>query len=130
MAVVLAGASLDQIAGHGERCAREREERDVELGDEQVDGVDHVGDVVKFERAQARHVVARPERVLGDRTGAGCHVDTEPDRMGCHDDVAVEHGGVDAVSTHGLHGDLGGERRLLDRVEDRALTANRSILGQ
>ena len=130
VAVVLARAPLDQIARHRERRAGEREQRHVEFGDEQLDGVDHVGDVVELERPEAFDVVARPERVLGDRTGAGSDVDAESDGMRCHDDVAVEHGGVDAVAAHGLHRDLGGERRLLDRIEDRTVAANRSVLGQ
>ena len=50
--------------------------------------------------------------------------------MGGNDDVAVQHGGVDAVAAHGLQGELGGEVRLLDGVEDAALAAHRPVLGK
>ncbi len=61
VAVVLAGASLDQIARHGERGAGEGEQRHVEFGDEQFDGVDHVRDVVELQRPESLEVGARPE---------------------------------------------------------------------
>ena len=65
-----------------------------------------------------------------DRPGARGDVDAEADGVGGHDDVAVQHGGVDAVAAHRLQRDLGRELRLLDRVEDRALAAQRPVLGQ
>ena len=61
---------------------------------------------------------------LGHRAGAGRDVDAEPDGVGGHDDVAVQHGGVDAVAAHRLQRDLGGQLGLLDGVEDRALAAD------
>ena len=67
---------------------------------------------------------------VGDRPGAGRDVDAEADGVGRHDDVAVEHGGVDAVAAHRLQRDLGGQLGPLDGVEDRALAADRPVLGQ
>ena len=63
------------------------------------------------------------QRRLAHRSGAGGDVDAEPDRMGRHDDVAEQHRGVDAVPTHRLQGQLGGEVGLLDRVENAAVTS-------
>jgi hypothetical protein len=45
-----------------------------------------------------------------------------------HDDVAVEHGGVDAVPPNRLQRQFGGELRLFDRVEDAAVAAPGSVL--
>jgi hypothetical protein len=68
--------------------------------------------------------------MLDHRPGAGRDVDTEPHRMGRDDDVAVEHGSVDAVATHGLQRDLGGQFRLFDGIEDRACSTHRPIFGE
>ena len=83
-----------------------------------------------LERAQAVEVgrgaqrrARRPARCRGD-------VDAEADGVGRHDDVAVQHGGVDAVAAHRLQRDLGGQVGLLDGVEDRALAADGPVLGQ
>ena len=51
-------------------------------------------------------------------------------RAAGHDDVGVQHRGVDAVAAHRLQRDLGGESRAADGVEDRALAADRAVLGQ
>jgi hypothetical protein len=75
------------------------------------------------------HVAAGAQGPFGHGSGARCHVDAEPDGVRRHDDVAVEHRGVDAVATDRLHRDLGGELGLLDRIEDRPVTADRPVLG-
>ncbi len=117
--VVLAGPTLDQVARNGERCPGEGEEWDLELGDQPFDGRDDVVDVVELEGPEAFDVVAASQRLGRHRSGARRHVDAEPDGVRCHDDVAEQHRGVDAVAADGLQGDLGGELGLLDGVEDR-----------
>ncbi len=67
---------------------------------------------------------------LATGPGARSDVDAEPDGVGRHDDVAVQHRGVDAVPADGLHRDLGGPLGLLDRIEDRALAPHGPVLGQ
>jgi len=130
VAVVLAGPPLDQIAGDSERCPGEGEQRHVELGDQTFDRGDHVVDVAELQRPQTLDVVTGPHGVRGDRSGAGCDVDAEADGVRRDDDVAEEHGGVDAVAPHGLQRDLGGQVRLLDRVEDRAVAPDPPVLGE
>ena len=128
--VVLARPPFDQVARNGERRTGEGEQWHVEFGDEPFDGRDHVVDVVEFERPKSLDVVARSQRMLRDRAGAGCHVDAESDGVRCHDDVAEEHRGIDPVTVHGLHRDLGGEFGLLDGLEDGALAANTAVFGK
>src|SRR6185295_2616672 len=57
-------------------------------------------------------------------------VDAEADGVRRHDDVAVEHGGVDAVPAYRLQRQFGGELRLFDRVENAAVAAPSPILGK
>ena len=54
----------------------------------------------------------------------------KPDGVRRHDDVAVEHRRIDAVSANRLQRDLGGDVGLLDRVEDRSLAAHGAVFGQ
>ena len=79
---------------------------------------------------RADHVGRRPEWRLTHRPGAGRDIDAETDRVSRDDDVAVQHGGVDAVATDRLQGQFGGEIWLLDGVEDAALTAPGPVLGK
>ncbi len=132
---VLVGAarlSLDEVAGDGERSAGEGEHRRLarQLASNELDRLGDEVDVAGLESAKAVEVGRLAERLLGDGTGAGLDVDAEPHGVGRHDDVAVEHGGVDAVPVHWLERDLGGELGLLDRVEDRPVTAHLPVLGQ
>ena len=114
---VLVGAArpaLDEVAGDGERRPGEGQERHRlgKLGGEHVDRLQHVRGVSRgLERPQPAQIVGVTQRCLADRTRAGRHVDAEPDGVGGNDDVAVEHGGVDAVAAHGLQGELGGTVR-------------------
>jgi hypothetical protein len=123
---------LDQVAGHGERRAGEGQERDRDrqFGDQQGDGVDHVGDVVLGQRAQPGQIGLGAQRVLGHRPGARGDIDAEADGVGRHDDVAVQHGGVHPVAAHRLEGDLGSQGGLLDGVEDAARAAHRPVFGE
>ena len=132
VAVVAARPALDQIAGDGERRAGEGQERHVggEFRGEQADGVDDVVDVVDGERAEAVEVGPAAQRPLGDGTGAGRDVDPEPHGVRRHDDVAEQHGRVDAVAPDRLERDLRRHVRALDRVEDRTLAADGPVLGQ
>ena len=132
VAVVATRPALDQVAGHRERRSGEGEQGHVggEFGGQQVDGVDHVADVVGFERPQAAEVCGGAQGVLDDRPGSGGDVDPEPHGVGRHHDVAVQHGGVDPVAADRLERDLGRQLRLLDGVEDRALAAHRPVFGE
>ena len=101
-----------------------------QLADDELHGLGHVRNVVCCERAQAVEVGVGPQGVLDHRPGAGAHVDPEPDGVGGHDDLAVEDGGIHVVAPDGLERDLGRQLGLLDRLEDRALAADRPVLGQ
>ena len=120
-----ARAALDEVAGDGERSAGEGEHRRrrAELAGHQGHRLGDVGDVVGLQRAQPAQVGAGAERFGGDWPGAGRDVDAEADGVDRHDDVGVQDGGIDAVATDRLQGDLGGQVGLLDRLEDRAVAA-------
>ena len=125
------GSPFDEVARDGERRAREPDQRHVELTGQDLHGLEHVRDVeLGLERTQPREIGLGPERLLGDGPGAGSDVDPEPDRGDRHDDVAVEDRRIDAVATHRLERDLGGELGLADRVEDASLAADRAVLGK
>ena len=132
VAVVAARPALDQVAGDGERRSGEGQQWYVggQFRGEQPDGVDDVLDVVDGERAEPVEIGPRAQRLLGDGTGAGCDVDAEPDGVGRHDDVAEQHGRVDAVPPDRLQRDLRRHVRAFDRVEDRPLAAHGAVLGQ
>ena len=126
--------ALDEVAGHGERRAGEGEQRH-RLGKLGGEDVDRLAARTAC-RSAARTVgggsrsAGSPDRRLAHRAGAGGDIDAEPDRVGGNDDVAVQHGRVDAVAAHRLQGELGGEVRLLDGVEDAALAAHGPVLGK
>ena len=131
---VLVGATrptFDQVAGHGERCPGEGQDRDAQLAGEDLDGLDHVWRVdLGLEHTHPLQVVRRAERIGGHRSGAGSDIDAESDRVGGHDDVAVEHGRIDPVAAHRLHRDLRRQHRIFDRVEDAAHAAYGLVLRQ
>ena len=85
-------------------------------------------DVVRLQRAQPAQGGAGAERLGGDGTRAGGDVDAETDGVNRHDDVGIEHGGVDAIAAHRLDRDLGGKVGLLDRLEDRARAPDLAVL--
>ena len=64
----------------------------------------------------------------GPRPGDDPHSDAREQHR--HDDVAEEHGRVDAVPAHRLQGDLGGERRVEAGVEHLGARADRPVLRQ
>ena len=119
-------AALDEVTGDGERSTGEGEHRRrvAELARHEGHRLGDVGDVVGLQRAQPLQVGAGSERFGGDGPGAGRDVDAEADGVDRNDDVGVQHGGIDAVATNRLEGDLGGQLGLLDRLEDRAVAAN------
>ena len=133
---VLVGAArlaLDQVAGNGERSPGECQQRDVvgQFGGEDLDGLQHVRSVgFGLEDPQPVEISGGAQRRLAHRAGARRHVDTEPDSVGRHDDVAVEHSCVHAVPAHRLQGQFGGEIRLFDGVEDAALASPGPIFGK
>ena len=132
VAVVAARPALDQVAGDGERRSGEGQQWHVggQFLGEQPDRVDHVPDVVDGERAEPVEIGPRAQRLLGDGTGAGRHVDPEPHGVRRDDDVAEQHGRVDAVPPDRLHRDLRRHVRAFDGVEDRPLAAHGAVLGQ
>ena len=90
----------------------------------------HMGDVIGLERPQAIEIGRRTEGLVRHRTGAGGVVDAEPDGVHRHDDVAVQHGGIDPVATHRLQGDLGRDIGSGDGVENRTRTTHGPVLGK
>ncbi len=131
---VLVGArrtSLDEVAGDGERRTGEGDQGHREGLDQHPAGLGDVRRVDRrFERSQPGEVGGAAERLLDHRSGARSDVDADPDRMHRDDDVAVEHGCVDAVASHRLEGDLRRQFRLLDRVEDAPGPADVAVFGQ
>ena len=66
----------------------------------------------------------------GNGAGAGCDVDAESDSVRRHHDVAVQHGGVDAIAAHRLQRDLGGQIGLLEGIQDRPLATHCPVLRE
>ena len=79
---------------------------------------------------EALAVAGRTQRCVGDRPGARRHVDAETDGVRGHDDVAVQHGCVDAIAAHRLQRDLGRDVGSLDRVENRPFATHTAVLGE
>ena len=128
---VLGGASLDEVAGHGERPAGEADQGNGEPIGQDPDRLDDVGRVdLGLERAQSAEVLLGPERPGHHRAGAGGHVDPEPDRRHRDHDVGKEDGGVGPVTVDRLAGEVGHQLGLRDRVEDAARPAGGAVLGQ
>ena len=128
-----AGATLDQVAGDGERRTGECQQRYLagKGSDQLSNGFEHVGSVgFRFELPKSSQVRLTTKRSGADRAGAGCDIDTEPDGMGRDHDVAVQHRRVDAIASDRLHCQLGGQFGHLDGVENASLAAQCSVLGQ
>ena len=123
---------LDQIAGDREGRAGEGQQRYArrKRRHDQFDGGCDMGDIAGLEGPEAVEIGTRTKGLLGDGTGTGGHIDPEADRMGRDDDVAEQHGGIDAVALHRLQGDRRGQLGLSDRVEDRSLTAQGAVFGE
>lgn len=98
---------------------------------EKSHGFDHVRHIdVGFEGAQAAQIGYLSEGFVGDWSGSGCDIDAEIDSVSRNDDVAVENCSIDAVATDGLHGDVRGQIRLFDGIENAARTSHGAIFRQ
>ncbi len=129
--VVLGGAALDQVAGQGERRAREADQRrGAELGGEHPDRLGDVGDVLGGQVAQPLQVGAGADRLLHDGTDAGLDVQVHADGLQRDDDVAEVDGRVDPVPADRLQGDLGDQLGAHARLEHRDALAHLQVLGQ
>ena len=124
-------AALDEVARERERRAGEADQRHVQLADDDADRLEHVGEVrLGLERSEAVQVSVVPKRHVDHRPTSGHDLDPDADRGQGHDDVREQDGGVDPVTAYRLQGELGGELRLGDGVEDVAVAAERPVLGQ
>ena len=104
---------------------------DVELADQDPHRLGDPGQVdLGFEVAEPGQVLLGGERLFDDGPDAGDDVHPEADGGDGDHDVGVEDGGVDAVAADRLQGDLGGQVRLPDDVEDAAGAAQGPVLGQ
>jgi hypothetical protein len=99
--------AFDQIARDGEWCAREPDQRNVEFGHEDSDGLEHVPRVsLRVELGESIEIAGLAERVLCDRSGAGNYLDAETNGVCGNNNVGEQDRGVDAVATNGLHRDF------------------------
>ena len=125
-------AALDEVARERERRARKADQGDLGRLDDRPDGLEHVGEMsASGSRGRSRARSSGPRNgwsMTGPRPGH--YLDSEPDGGKGHDDVGEQDGRVDAVTSHGLHRELGGELRIGDRLEDVALAAKAAVLGQ
>ena len=129
--VVARRAALDQVARERERRAGEPDQRDRELLAQEADRLGDVGLVhVGLERAEPRDAGRVPDRLVDDRTDARLDPDGDPDRRDRHHDVGEHDRRVQRHPPEGLQGELDGELRLADRLEDVPVTAELPVLGQ
>ena len=112
-------ASLDQVAGDGERRAGEADEGGARSSEFPADQPGRFGDVRRvgggFEGAQPGQIGFTAEGLGHHGAASLFDLDAESDRVHRHHDVGEEDGGVDAVAPHRLEGQLGGQRRVCDR---------------
>ena len=129
--VVPARPALDEVAGQRERRPGEAEQgRGTQRVAGEPDGLGEEPEVGRREGGERVDVGGRADGRAHDGAGAGDDVDVDPGRVQRHDDVAVEHGGVDAVAAHGLQGDLGDELRGAAGLEHRRRPAGLLVLRQ
>jgi hypothetical protein len=126
-----ARAALDQVARQREGRAGEPDERHRELLAQEPDRFERLGHVGRrLERPQpvevGRCAHGRADHRAAPRLDA--HVDAHP-REG-HHDVAEHDGGVEVHAPQRLQRDLDDLRRVLARLEDVAIAAQRPILRQ
>ena len=126
-------SAFDEVTRDRERRTGEADQRCVgrlEFLHHEVDRLRDVRDVDVGEVAESFQVGGAREG-FGDHRSTSRHdLDAETDGVVRHDDVAEEDRGVDAVATDGLHRDLTGDRGVGDGVEDRAGSAQFSVLGE
>ena len=110
--VVAAWSALDQIAGQGERSAREADQRNLR----RAAAISPTASVTYQRSAgsigcNCSRSAARPDRTSDHRAAAGDDVEVDACRLERQHDVGVENGGIDTVTTYRLQGDLGDQLR-------------------
>ncbi|OPZ51574.1 MAG: hypothetical protein BWY91_02663 [bacterium ADurb.BinA028] len=129
--VVPAGSALDEIGRDGEGRTREPDERGVaeqfnRPSDSLGDGREGLG----VELRQGGDRGGRADRVVDDRAHAGDDVDAHASQTHRNHDVGEEDSRVDAMATHRLAGDLGGQLRRETGIEHGRVAAGRAVFGQ
>ncbi len=107
--VVARRPALDQIARERERGAGEPDQRHIELGDQQPNGLERVRLVLLgHERAQPVEVALVADGLVEHRAATRLHADREPDRHERDDDVAEQDRRVHRHPPKRLERDLDG----------------------
>ena len=91
--------------------------------------VAHVVEFLGHVAVGAVDVVGAVDRVLDNGADTGLDVVGEPEGLEDGEDIREHHQPVGAVVVPGEHGDLGGNLRVLDRLEKGVLLAQLAVLG-
>jgi hypothetical protein len=116
------GCTFDEITRDRERRTGKADERNIkggELLDHEVHGFCDMSDVGVLEGPKAIEVGTRAKRVRDDWSASGNDIDAKTNGLDGDDNVGEEYGRIDPVATDGLHGDLTGEGRIGNGVENR-----------
>jgi len=127
--VVARRTALDEIAGDGEGCAGEPDQRDRQFSTEDPDGFLHPRDVlIWLKLAESIEIGPAAERFIDDGTHPGLNLDTEADGSDWNHDVRIQDRGVHAIATDWLESYLRRQFRVPECLEDAAGDAQISIL--
>src|SRR4051812_26783460 len=121
--------AFDQVAGEGERRAREADDAGppVELAPDEPDRLEAEPDLGRVEGTERRDVRRRADRALDDR--AHVRLDPQPDahRLERQHDVREQDGAVDPELVDRHQGDLGAQLRRLGDLEDPEALAQGAV---
>ena len=129
--VIAGGAALNHIGGNGERCTRKTNKRG---GTEHLDGCcDCLTNRVKCRIGQLRqgaHFIKRAHGILKYRAAAGHNIDIHTRELHGDNDIREENTGIDVVTAHRLHGNLGGKFGCQTGVQHGNSLTRLAVLGQ
>jgi hypothetical protein len=109
----------------------EADQRDLEVGAQQPDRLEELGDVGgRLQRAEPLDVGAGAERLVDERTAPRLDPHGHADGGQRHHDVAEHDGGVDRHPAQRLQGDLDDLLGVLAGLEDVAVAPELPVLGQ
>ena len=129
--VIAGGTTLNHIGGNGERCTRKTDKRG---GTKHVDGCrDCLTNGVKCrigQFGQGTHFIKRAHGMFEYGTATGHNIDIHAREFHGDNDIREENTGIDFVTAHRLHGNLGGKFGCQTGVQHGNSLARLAILGQ